>query len=271
MTAQLPAKGRTPELLEALATAELSIVGRLVEASNATLLCTLSYRGESIRCVYKPTLGERPLWDFHDGTLGRREVATAVIAAQLELELVPPTVWREGGPAGAGMCQLWIEGATGGTDVEVVTPDQIPAEWLVSVHGIDAQHREVVVVHADTQDLRRLALFDILVNNADRKGGHILRDTNAQVFAVDHGVTFHVEDKLRTVLWGWADSALSPDELSLLAQLAHELGGEFGQSLGAWLRPEEVAAVAERVDRLLAAGKFPTPSGDWPAVPWPVF
>lgn len=259
------------EVRAALARQPLTVVGRLVSASNATLLCTLELHGLETRCVYKPVAGERPLWDFPTATLARREVATGVLAAAFGLALVPPTVWRDGGPFGAGMCQLWIEDAEGGADVDVVPPDEIPPGWLVSVTGMDGGHREVAVVHADRPELRELALFDIVVNNADRKGGHIMRSPDGVLHAIDHGVTFHVEDKLRSVLWGWAGIELTVPEIARLESIGEQLRGELAEQLGEWLAGAEIKAVRRRIRNLVRDGRFPSPSGEWPSVPWPVF
>ena len=259
----------------ALTGAPIEVTGRLVSASNTTLLCSYEFEGQQVRCVYKPTAGERPLWDFGEGTLGRREVATALLADAIaeitdEPSLVPPTVWRTDGPFGEGMCQLWIEDAGGG-DVDIVLPEEVPANWLVSVSGVDGRHREVLVVHDDRPDLRRLALFDLMINNADRKGGHILRDPAGRLLAIDHGVTMHTEEKLRTVLGGWGGKDLDPAEIDLLRTLGDLLGSELRSELAEWLDVAEVSALRRRIRGLLRRPRFPEPSGDWPAIPWPVF
>lgn len=263
------------EVRRALTEAPLDVIGRLVSASNATLLCTFDSAVGPTRCVYKPTAGERPLWDFPDGSLGHREVAAALIADAVAVvtstsALVPPTVWRDVGPFGPGMCQLWVEDAET-SDVDVVAPDDVPTGWLVSVGGIDGRHQEVAVVHDDVADLRRLALFDLVVNNADRKGGHILRDPSGRLFGIDHGVTHHVENKLRTVLWGWAGTEITDDEAAALTAIAELVRGDLATELGEHLAPAELTGIRRRIRTLLRHRVFPTPQGEWPAIPWPVF
>jgi uncharacterized repeat protein (TIGR03843 family) len=225
--------------LQLLTDGELEVVGRLVEASNATLYCKVRLDGRDAGCVYKPVAGERPLWDFPDGTLAAREVAAYRVSVAGDWRIVPPTVLRVG-PFGAGMCQLWVE----------------------SDESVDV----VAMLRGGDPRLRPVALFDAVVNNADRKGGHLLPTASGRIFAVDHGVCFSVDDKLRTLLWNWAGEPLTP-----LRGLRTGLDGELGASIGELLAADEVAATVDRVDRLLAHGRLPVPSDDWPAVPWPPF
>ncbi len=230
--------------LHLLRSGTLSVEGRLVDASNTTLYCSLSLDGLAAACVYKPVRGERPLWDFPDGTLAAREAAAYVVSTALGWNVVPPTVLRDG-PYGDGMVQLWIDG-----DVTV-----------------DLGR----LIRADRLPLRRMAVFDAVVNNADRKGGHLIPMPDGHVYGVDHGVSFHAQDKLRTVLWAWAGDPLPDDALDSLSELRAELEGPLATALSALLTRREVAAVVRRIDRLLARGCYPVPSGDWPAVPWPPF
>jgi hypothetical protein len=196
-------------------------------------------------CVYKPSRGERPLWDFPDGTLAFREVAAFAVSAATGWDVVPPTVLRDG-PLGEGMVQLWID-----TDIDVDL---------------------VELVNEDHPALRRMAVFDAVVNNADRKGGHLLPVPGGHVYGVDHGVTFNEEEKLRTLLWGWRGRRFAAEELAVLDALRTDLtGGELGETLRTLLSGPEVAATVGRVERLLATKRFPYPSADWPAVPWPPF
>ena len=252
---------------------ELAVAGRLVDATNATLLCTIgpprSDGGEQLRCVYKPIAGEQPLWDFPDGTLGRREVAAFLVSEAAGWHVVPPTILRDG-PLGPGMCQLWVD-QHGTTLVDVVRPDQIPDGWLTVLEAVDGVGEPVVLAHADDRRLRRMALFDIVVNNADRKGGHVLVDGSGTVFGVDHGVCFHPEPKLRTVLWGWLGRPLTAAERRTLHLLLDVLRGELGARLGHLLRPDEVDATVARVDELLRAGRFPPPDSGRRPIPWPPF
>src|SRR3954470_19769663 len=165
-----------PTALRLLRDGALDIEGRLVDASNATLYCEVSLDGLAAACVYKPIAGERPLWDFPEGTLAQREVAWDVGPDATGLSVVPPTVLRDG-PFGPGMCQLWID--------------------------VDETVDLAALARSDRLDLRRMAVLDAVVNNADRKGGHLLLTAEDHVFGVDHGVCFSVEDKLRTLLWQW--------------------------------------------------------------------
>ena len=255
----------------------LAVEGRLVAASNATLLCTIDAPetdsdrdpAERMRCVYKPIAGERPLWDFPDGTLGRREVAAFLVSEAAGWHVVPPTVLRDG-PFGPGMCQLWVD-QDGTALVDVVRPDQVPAGWIQVFDGVDGAGEPVVLVHADDSRLRRMALFDVVVNNADRKGGHVLVDGAGAVLGVDHGVCFHAEQKLRTVLWGWVGRQLTVGERRTLNRLLAALDGELGVQLGELLTAEEVHATAERVTELLRVGRFPHPDSGRTPIPWPPF
>jgi uncharacterized repeat protein (TIGR03843 family) len=241
----MPPAERSPslseDLLRLLRTGTLSVEGRLVDASNATLYCTV---GGTTACVYKPVRGERPLWDFPDGTLAGREVATYLVSEATGWGLVPPTVLREG-PFGPGMCQVWID----------------------VVDGVDLRE----LAGSDHVDLQRMALLDAVVNNADRKGGHLLPTAEGRVLGVDHGVCFSTDDKLRTLLWQWAGEPLSAEGLEALHQLRAALTGSLCEELSEHLTRREVRATAERVERLLLGGCYPFPSEDWPAIPWPPF
>jgi uncharacterized repeat protein (TIGR03843 family) len=249
---------------------ELTVEGRLSEASNTTLLCTIDTGMHSIRCVYKPVAGERPLWDFPDGTITRRELAAHALSEAAGWGLVPPTVWREDGPGGAGMCQLWIDEEPSHAQVSVVRAGRGPGDWLHVLDAEDGSGRPVSLIHAPTAALARMAVFDVLVNNADRKGGHVLADAEGRVWGIDHGVTFSVEDKLRTVLWGWAGQSI-PQDIVAEVQRLHDVLGEAFDPVDRWLDDEEREALRHRVRALLAEGDFPLPGGRWPAIPWPVF
>ncbi len=263
------------EALGLLRTGELDVQGRLVESSNAALYCSLRSAGREAAAIYKPVRFERPLWDFPDGTLANREVAAALVSDAIGWAIVPPTVLRDG-PFGPGMVQLWIE-----TD---------PA-----VHSWD-------LVRLSDLRLRRMALFDAVVNNTDRKGGHILPaslspardhltpsdqleaaaaeigdepvDHSARplhLYGVDHGVCFSDEPKLRTVLWAWRGQPFEADELDALRSLAAALDGRLGRRLAGLLEPIEVETTRARLADLLAAGCFPQPDPERPAIPWPPY
>lgn len=237
----------------------MELVGRLTEASNATFLATIDGRP----VVYKPTAGEAPLWDFPSGTLGRREVAAHELSRAAGFEVVPRTAWVEDAPLGPGSVQDWVE-SDGDELADLVPAGEGPAGWFPVVSGIDPAGNAVELVHADHPALRRLALFDVLANNADRKADHVIRQ-GERVFGVDHGVSFHAEHKLRTILWGWAGSALEPDEIRLVSAAREVARG----ALGAWLGDDEVTAVEERAEGLLRLGRFPHPEPGLPAIPWP--
>lgn len=246
---------------------ELRVAGRLTAASNATFVGTIG----DVAVVYKPVAGEQPLWDFPDGTLARREVAAYLVSQVLGWDVVPPT-WLRDGPLGPGMVQLWQEPDPQQDPVDVVATSAVPAQgWCTVLEGTDAQGRPVAVVHEDSPRLRRMAVLDVLVNNADRKGGHVLPMPDGHRYGVDHGVTFHTEPKLRTVLWGWVGARLDDDETAGVRRVRAGVDGGLGQQLSALLTASEVAALAERCDRLLASGVFPAPAGGASPVPWPLF
>jgi len=222
----------------------LSISGRLVDASNATLYATCEVKERTLTCIYKPIAGERPLWDFPDGTLANREYLTFLLSHWLGLHLVPPTVLRDG-PYGTGMVQLWID--------------------------IDESVDLMEFFKEDHPELRKIALLDLITNNTDRKIGHLIPTADGRVFGCDHGVTFHEEDKLRTVLWQWSSESFSEGELEILRLAALLLGAEKRDVVLGLIEEEELEAALNRIDRALKAGTFPEPSEDWPAVPWPPF
>lgn len=237
----------------------MELLGRLVEASNATFLAELDGR----HVVYKPTAGEAPLWDFPPQTLGRREVAAHDLSRASGFDVVPPTRWIEDAPLGPGSVQDWVE--TDGDDLaDLVALDEVRDDWFGIVVGVDDDEREVALAHADHPALRRLALFDVLANNADRKAGHILR-VGEDVRGVDHGVSFHAEPKLRTILWGWSESPLTAAELALVRTTLDVAA----DALGPWLSGPEVAACEARARHLLDVGIFPSVGDDWRCIPWP--
>jgi uncharacterized repeat protein (TIGR03843 family) len=239
-----PAVLDVPDALRLLRDGTLDVEGRLYDASNATLFCTVTLDGVTTACVHKPVAGERPLWDFPDGTLAAREVAAYVVSEALGWDIVPPTVMRDG-PFGVGMCQLWID--------------------------IDETVDVAALARGDHPQLRRMAVYDAVVNNADRKGGHLLPTVDGHVFGVDHGVCFSIDDKLRTILWRWRGKRLTDEAIDALSGLRAQLEGDLGAQLRALLDLDEVGATVMRVDRLLATCRHPLPSDDWPPVPWPPF
>jgi hypothetical protein len=236
--------------LEVLAEGEIEIVGRILGSTNhamfgrVTRVCPPPETPVVVDAIYKPIAGERPLDDFPDETLGRREVAAFLVSEAIGWAIVPPTVLRDG-PFGEGALQLWID--------------------------VDETVDVVAMVVGDDPRLRRIAVFDAAVNNTDRKGGHLLPVTGGHVYGVDHGVCFSTVPKLRTVLWGWRGQSLAPDELDGLTRLRDALRGDLARDLAGLLSRGEIAATRRRVDGLLQTRRFPLPRPDWPAIPWPPF
>lgn len=230
-------------LVKLMSEGTLTVTGRLVDASNATLFGTIVEGEDEVRVIYKPVAGERPLWDFPDGNLAQREYAAFLISEIGGWSLVPLTILRDG-PFGIGMVQQWID--------------------------IDESVDLALFYREDNSSLRAMALFDVVVNNTDRKIGHLIPSPDGKLYGCDHGVTFHEEDKLRTVLWQWASMNLSDQEIEQLRTLRESLIREE-ESLTSLISAIEFNALLDRVDRLLAQKIFPEPSDEWPAVPWPPF
>lgn len=261
------------DLQQALAHGELDVVGRLVDSSNNALVVKISIGNEERSAVYKPAAGERPLWDFPDATLGRREVAAYLLSEHLGWRQVPLTVWRQDGPGGSGMCQLWVDGESAADHIDLFSPDSVPADWLPILEGRDSANEPVVLAHRDSRSLERLAIFDLLANNADRKAGHLIAtaDTGTEkLWAIDHGITFHTEPKLRTVLWGFAGRTLPISIADDIRRFLADFDG-FAASVSDHLSDHEIRAVQQRANELLDRNEFPLPSGQGPAVPWPIF
>ncbi len=232
------------EAVQLLRTGVIDLEGRMLDASNVTLVGAIRHGDLAAECVYKPVAGERPLWDFPDGTLAGREISAYLVSEATGWGVVPPTVLREG-PFGPGMVQLWMDGD----------------------ETIDLAE----FVRRDDPALRRMAVFDAVVNNADRKGGHIIPMPDGHVYGVDHGICFSVDPKLRTLLWRWAGQPLPADALEVLEKLTGDLLGDLGEQLHEHLTRREVACTQRRVAELLRTKLHPEPSGEWPALPWPPF
>jgi len=266
-----------PEAREILLRGELEVLGRIRSASNATFLCEATRDGRSLHCVYKPVAGEQPLWDFPDGTLAGREFGAYLVSAALGWNVVPLTIIRDG-PAGPGMLQRWVDQPgdderteTPGCElVDLCPPGSIPAGYLSVLNAYDYAGNEVTLVHADDQRLLQMAVFDVIVNNADRKGGHILTGVDGHVYGVDHGVSLHVQDKLRTVLWGWAGKPIDDQTLAAVAVLGDELAGPLSEELCEHITDAELAALRRRVRALLTEPVMPGPDRRRP-IPWPAF
>jgi uncharacterized repeat protein (TIGR03843 family) len=257
-----------PALTTELGNGELELVGRLMQASNATFLSQLRTETAQIDCVYKPIKGERPLWDFPTHTLGLREVAAYEVSRIGGFDVVPVTVLADG-PAGLGSLQVWVETVEGENEqlVDLVPTRSLPKPgWFDVVEGMDPHETSVSVVHADHPDLRMLAVFDVLVNNADRKGGHILY-SDGSVFGVDHGISFHTDNKLRTLLWGWAGCELDDREIAAVTRARDDAPEQLTELLDAY----EIEAFVNRAEALLRRRRLPKPRGSGPAIPWPPF
>lgn len=231
--------------MAALQGSELEVIGRLVGSSNNAMVVRVDGR-EDLLAVWKPTRGEQPLFDFPVGTLTRREVAAYLVSEAIGWGIVPPTLLREG-PYGEGMVQQWID--------------------------VDREVDIVAMIMADDPRLRRVAVLDAVLNNTDRKGGHLLPIPGGHLYAVDHGVTFSVVPKLRTLLWAWEGEAFDDEERAGLERVQAGLedgeAGGLGAALQELLAAPEVEATRIRVEELLAAGIFPSPNPEWPAIPWP--
>jgi len=245
---------------------ELRLHGRIMPASNATFLGEL----DGVKVVYKPIAGERPLWDFPDGTLAGREVAAHLVSEASGWNVVPPT-WMGEGPHGPGMLQEWREPDEVGAAVDLVRGGAVPDGYLAVFDGVDEHDRDVTLVHEDSPALRRMAVLDVVLNNADRKGGHILERADGHRFGVDHGLTFHQEPKLRTVLWGWAGEPLEDEHVAGLGAILAALESDLADRLTELITEAEVEALHARTRRLLRDAVLPHPHGHWPAIPWPPF
>ncbi|RYE81501.1 MAG: SCO1664 family protein [Myxococcales bacterium] len=234
-------------------------------ASNQTWLAELS-SGE--RVVYKPIAGERPLWDFPHGTLAEREHAAWLVSEALGWNVVPPTVLRDG-PNGPGMVQAWREPDPEQVPVDVVPVGRIPKGHLSVLLAEDQAGNDVELTHEDSEPLLRMAVFDVLTNNTDRKGGHILAMADGHRFGVDHGICFHEDDKLRTVLWGFAGRAIPAELLDDVRRVVRDAA--LLEALEEDLAMPEVEAFVRRGEGLVAVGVMPTMAPGWPAIPWPPF
>lgn len=237
-------KGR---ILDALREGTLHLEGQFVYGSNYTFMVECRYQGETLKAVYKPVRGERPLWDFPDQTLARREVAAYVVSEGLGWGLVPPTVFR--------------------TDESVMGPGSVQhfVEHNPEYHYFNFEER-------DQARLPEVMLFDLLINNADRKAGHLLVGPEGQLWLIDHGLCFHVEEKLRTVVWDHAGDPIPEALLTDLAVFLPQLepNSNLYEKLTPLLLPEEIDALRDRAAALLAAKTFPLPPEDRRAYPWPL-
>ncbi|MFW5474147.1 SCO1664 family protein [Knoellia sp. CPCC 206450] len=258
------------EVEHLLAEGEVELLGRIVDSSNGAVLVRVGLDGETRLAIHKPVALERPLWDYPDGTLAGRERAAYVVSEAGHFGVVPTTVLHDG-PWGTASTQEWMGRPDVAPDlvVDVVAPDAVPAGWREVLRGETPDGEEVVVAHADDARLRTAAVFDALINNSDRKGGHLLV-VGGGLWGVDHGVSLGVEPKLRTVLWGWAGEPCDDADLERVERVRAALAeGTLRAELTGLLTPDEVAALQARAERLLATGLHPLPTPGWPAIPWP--
>ncbi|HRD21578.1 MAG TPA: SCO1664 family protein [Candidatus Nanopelagicus sp.] len=224
---------------ETLSIGDIKVIGRLIDASNATLMGEIVSPNSSIKVIYKPIAGEKPLWDFQDGNLAFREYCAFLVSDLAGFNIVPATILRDG-PFGLGMVQQWIE--------------------------IDRTVDVVEFGQSEDRQLRKLALFDSIINNTDRKYGHLLIDSDKKLFGCDHGVSFHSQNKLRTVIWQFAGEKFTTEEMALLERTREvDFNGVFEN----YLTDIEISAFSDRINTLIASGTFPLPSDEWPAIPWP--
>jgi uncharacterized repeat protein (TIGR03843 family) len=231
--------------LEILKEGEIDAVhGMLRWSSNYTFLVSISHKDMTIMGIYKPREGERPLWDFPEGTLYRREVATFLTSQALGWALVPPTVVREG-PRGIGSVQLFID------------------------H--DPEYNYFSFDESMAPQIKRLALFDAIINNADRKGGHCIVDSQGHLWGIDHGISFHAANKLRTVIWDYAGQSIPEpmlEDVEKLCQTLDNAESDYRHSLHELLADVEIQACHQRIKRLLKSRHYPQP-GRGPNYPWP--
>jgi len=231
--------------LTTLETGQITVTGEFMWGSNYTFAVEVNQGKQTLQGVYKPTQGERPLWDFPRASLAHREVAAYLVSNALGWEFVPPTVYREDGPAGPGSLQLYV--------------------------SHDPEYNYFSFNPTDLQRLRRVALFDLVINNADRKGSHVLVDEHNQIWLIDHGVSFHRDDKLRTVIWNFAGEPI-PEELCLdLKRFNDQLNPEteFHQNLEEHLNSEEITALVHRTQDLIESVRYPNPHPNRRPYPWP--
>jgi uncharacterized repeat protein (TIGR03843 family) len=236
----------TATVVNVLQNGEVTIKGEFVWGSNYTFLAEVSQDRQTLLSVYKPSRGERPLWDFPAASLARREAAAYVVSEALGWQLVPPTVFRKHAPIGPGSLQLYVE------------------------H--DPEQHYFNLSEADRQRLRPVVLFDLLINNADRKGSHLLFDEHHHLWLIDHGICFHAEDKLRTVIWDFAaetiPETLCADVQAFIMKLKSD--GSLAGLLQPLLTQKELKALLTRAEHLVTLSQFPEPDPEQRSFPWPL-
>ena len=255
--------------LDLLLSGEIEIEGLIPDSSNGALKVLVSNSQQNMHAIIKPEVSIRPLWDFPDMDLNNREYATYLLDRALELNYVPETVIRDVQGIGNSLIQEWVKESE--NDLIIVKSlEDIPQDYLKVLQGYDELNKLITLAHKDVRDLRNLCLFDLVINNADRKGGHLLLDTNHKMWAIDHGVSWHQESKIRTVLWGWIDIAFNDEDITLLEKAKNVLQAWKEEDF-IYLSEIEIERALKRVDDLLDINAFPQPGDQWPAVPWPIF
>lgn len=249
---------------------DLTPLARIADSSNGALLCEVSGGTASLLAIYKPVSAERPLWDYPDGTLAGRERAAYLVSAAGGFGVVPPTVLRDG-PHGLGSVQVWVGDPAEEPElvVAVTRAQEVPDGWRIVLRGETELGERVVVSHADEPAVRTTAVLDALLNNSDRKGGHLVRVEDG-VRGFDHGVSLGVEPKLRTVLWGWAGEEVPEADLARVEDALGRLrAGPVADELAGLLTAAEIRALRGRGDRLVRSRTHPSPQPGWPSIPWP--
>jgi len=255
--------------LDLLLNGEIEIEGLIPDSSNGALKVLVSNSKQSVEAIIKPEVSIRPLWDFPDLDLNNREYATYLLDRELNLNYVPDTVMRNVEGIGKSLIQEWVTESD--NDLIIVkSPEDIPEEYLKVLQGYDELNKLITLAHKNNRDLRNLCLFDLVINNADRKGGHLLMDSANKMWAIDHGVSWHFESKIRTVLWGWIDETFNDQDIALLNN-AKKVIQTWKDEEFIYLSKEEIEQAIKRVEGLLKENAFPQPGNQWPAVPWPIF
>ena len=255
--------------LDLLLSGEIEIEGLIPDSSNGALKVLVSDDKQNIHAILKPEVSIRPLWDFPALDLNNREYATYLLDRELELNYVPETVMRNVNGIGNSLIQEWVEESD--NDLIIVkSPDDIPEDYLKVLQGYDELNKLITLAHKDDRDLRNLCLFDLVINNADRKGGHLLMDSDHKMWAIDHGVSWHQESKIRTVLWGWIGADFNKEDLNLLEK-AKDILQTWKEQEFDYLSKIEIGQAIIRTEELLKVNAFPQPGNQWPAVPWPIF
>jgi uncharacterized repeat protein (TIGR03843 family) len=222
-----------------------------------------------MEAIMKPEVSIRPLWDFPDLDLNNREYATYLLDRGLDLNYVPETVMRNVKGIGNSLIQEWVKESD--NDLIIVkSPEDIPNDYLKVLQGYDELNKLITLAHKDDRDLRNLCLFDLIINNADRKGGHLINDSANKMWAIDHGVSWHFESKIRTVLWGWIGVTFDTEDLALLGN-AKKVLEKWREEEFTYLSNNEIEQAIKRVEELEEESAFPQPGNQWPAVPWPIF